>query len=46
MNILKHHVDGIYPLRLVEDKWVMQNKQPLTTNPAIQECIITEYIPA
>ena len=41
-NILRHHKDGIYPLRQVNGEWVMQNKQPLSYCPEIKACIIAQ----
>lgn len=41
-NILRHHKDGVYPLRLVNGEWMMQNKQPLSYCHEINECIIAQ----
>lgn len=40
-NILKHNEGGMYPLRLVDGEWRMQNKQPIFYSNAIKECVIS-----
>jgi hypothetical protein len=41
-NILKHNQGGVYPLRLVNGEWRMQNKQPRSYHDQINSCIISQ----
>lgn len=41
-NILKHNQGGVYPLRLVNGEWRMQNKQPISYHDQIISCIISK----
>ena len=43
--IFRHQESGRVLLRWVNGNWVLPNKQPISENPEIKECVISTYIP-